>query len=713
MIKHQQTQFAGALLSLMWLVLCIAVFLYLPGRVSYVHWANLASWPLLAAKIERIQPLTFTINLFQSIAGIAIFVFASTLTGLGILRLLRANHGSGQADSTFTHLAYWTTAALVGHGIFSLIFMTLAIYGWLTPWCVGMVLLLGTLSGLGMARGVDLSHLIKAGKIFKKSSNKVNNVIFGLAICILFFSLFYSSSRLSYDSVAVYFSNAKLTALTGKIQYFTNDSFVVSIFHTAIEFSAIMQIFGDHTARMFSWVSGLAIIVFSTALGERAGISRQAGKYLFLLLLTSTAFLDLMGDGKVDLISFLPAIAAIYWMTIESESQPSNKSLLLLIGFLISLAMAARPFNIILVGAFTCLYYLLKAFLGQEHYGVPQYKRLANSLLWIGIGVVPLAAYHLYANWSLLGDPFAMISNTMKVDSSKWQWAFDRDQITLIRLLYPLAVTFLNTPQSLGTISPLFIAFLPSLLLEKIRKEITISKELRILLVVSLVILLCWVFILFTVFEIRYVIFLWIIFFMPLAEIMARALEDENRLLKDISNGAVVILLFFLAWRTIYISLDTYSPLDEQGNPQCSDSRFCEYLGPINKIASTGDRVLTLSAFRYYLRTDLFACSTKHDEYTVLQEMTARGPEAFWEEVYRQGYKYIAYENDYTTRHLQFEIIPSPDNTPKWVDLEPISGKPGDLQIAYKINVSNPPIESKKNCLKNSSGVWEVHSSIP
>jgi hypothetical protein len=93
--------------------------------------------------------------------------------------------------------------------------------------------------------------------------------------------------------------------------------------------------------------------------------------------------------------------------------------------------------------------------------------------------------------------------------------------------------------------------------------------------------------------------------------------------------------------------------------------------------------------------------------------LTSQNAEAFWEEVYRQGYKYIAYENDYTIRHLQFAIIPSPDNTPRWIKLEPIFGVPGDLQVAYKINVSNPPVEIEATCQKNSLKGWEIRPPAP
>jgi hypothetical protein len=172
--------------------------------------------------------------------------------------------------------------------------------------------------------------------------------------------------------------------------------------------------------------------------------------------------------------------------------------------------------------------------------------------------------------------------------------------------------------------------------------------------------------------------------------------------------GVFGALLVFIIIRTSLISLATYSPIDKQGNPQCSNFILCDFLSEINRTAANGERVLTLTAFRYYLREDLFACSTSNKEYSVLKDLSYKSPDLFWEEVYRQGYSYIAYENDYTTRHLQFNIIPDPKNVPTWVKLERIDKYDTDSVAAYKIIFIQPPVEIKSGCEINSQGIWSV-----
>lgn len=98
----------------------------------------------------------------------------------------------------------------------------------------------------------------------------------------------------------------------------------------------------------------------------------------------------------------------------------------------------------------------------------------------------------------------------------------------------------------------------------------------------------------------------------------------------------------------------------------------------LNETANQGERVLTLSAFRYYLRTDLFFLLHQNNEYNIFRNLTARDTEEFWLEVLRQGYEYIAYEKEYADGHVKLKITPDPDNAPEWIELVPIFGDPGD-----------------------------------
>ena len=699
-------QFAPKVLLLIWVIFCILFFMILPGKVTYVQWANLGEWQLLGGKLQRLELVSDFINLLRSFTGVIFFSAACTSIGIYVATKLKIN--SLLSSSTgLSGLTFLATGFLIGNGLFSLIFLTLSGTYRLTPAYIVIILCSACIVGFSSLKNSIPNILIEVKSNFKERTKlKTSKIIMWLSISSLLGSLLYSTARISYDASAIYFSNAKLTAMAHHVQFFLDDTFVASAFQTGIQYTALIQVFGDQSARMLSWVCGVIVIIFSIAIGERVGLSSLARQILVVLLLTTTAFLDLMGDGKVDLMSFAPAIAAIYWMIVDCQNKMPTKSWLLLIGFLTGMAIVARPFNALLLGVFIILMYLQRVFL-KFGFEPLSYRLFIESMLWFIIAIAGFGVYHLFANWMILGNPLAFLSMIPKINPSTGPWDYNPDRIMAIRLLYPFVATFYNSPQTLGNISPLFLAFLPALLIRDIRKQLGLPKQLYVLCSISLVTLLLWIFLFFTVYEIRYVLFLWAIIFMPVAEIIASVLENKDRLLQHISSALIITLLIFGIVRTIYISLDTYSPIDKQGNPQC----FCESLGPINKSAASGDRVLTLSAFRYYLRTDLFACSTKHDEYKELQAAAQNGSEAFWLEVYRQGYKFISYEHDYTIRHLQMGIIPSPSNTPEWLELEQIYSSPDGGHAAYRINVKTPPDNMDTTCKINASGIWEVQST--
>lgn len=710
----KQLSGTARVLLLGWTLLCVGIFIAFPGRVSYIHWSNLIDFPRIITEIQRINFIQYLLDSTKAIAGVALFSVSCASLGLFILHFLKEKPFE-QHYTGLDWFAYLGTGFIIGHGIFALLFMTLAGLYKITSVEVGISLFLGFILGFRHLKALlfRIYSRVKAGKNHF-SLRTYDKILIGLACSILFLSLFLSTARISYDASAIYFSDAKITALTGRIHFFTNDTFVASVFQTAIQFTALIQLFGDQAARLFSWICGATIIIFALALAEKLELSGRAKILSLAMLISSTSFLDLLGDGKVDLISFMPALAAVYWMVARFRRQGQDKSGLLIIGFLSGLSIVARPFNAFLLAIFILLFYFQTVLLQKDKNKTARNKlpHFLQTLIWISIGAVGLGIYHLFANWMIFRDPFAFMSSVSNINPATGPWNYKPGQLLTVRLLYPLAVSFDNTPQSLGNISPLFIAFLPALFLGSIREKIGLKKITGIILSASIVTLIAWIFTFFTVTEIRYVFFLWIILYYPVSELLAALLNNSDRYFNYFESGLVIALLIFINLRTIFISINAYSPIDSQGNPHCYDKVFCEYLAPINQTAGQGDRVLTLGAYRYYLRTDLFSCSTNNEEYSLLHDLSHQNPDAFWAEVYREGYSYIAYENEYTVRHLQFGMIPSPNNTPSWMQLQPLYGRSGDAVISYQIKVTNPPIEKEESCRRNADGVWQVTNTL-
>lgn len=706
MQKNKQKLAFGNLFFISWATFCSALFIFFSGRISVLHSSFLFDWKTLIPKLSRIEPLNYLANIIWAFWGVALFSLACISLGTIFTFLLWDEKNDGFQTKPARPILIGS-AFLIGSGLFSFIFLTLGGLYQLTSVYVIVIMLGGSILGFRSFIKLIKNHSEDYSFNLFEETKSSDRLIYWLSVSVLLLSLMYSSSRLSYDSVALYFSDAKITAMTNHIQFFLNDSFITSSFHTGIQYAAIIQVFGDQAARMFSWVNGLIIIIFTLALAEQVGLSKQARRILLALLLTTTAFTDLLGDGKIDLATSAPAIAAVYWMIATGVKARSGS--FFFVGFLAGFAIISRPFNAFLLGAFFALFYLQQIYLLRKEEGF-YLKPLFKRFLWLASALLGLAVFHLAANWMILGDPLAPFTNASKLSASGWQWAFNPNEIWAFRALYPFVVTFLNSPQSLGTISPLFLAFFPGIFIKDIREKLFAKKPLIHLTAMAIITLLLWIMLFFTVVEIRYVFFLWIILFLPLAVIAEKILSLKN-IVGITMELMLITVLLFVNFRIIYISLDTYSPIDEQGNPQCYDHLFCDYLKSINDSAAPGERILTMNAYRYYLRSDLFACSTKADEYSAIRDASLNSPDKFWEEAYRQGYTFIAYEKNYSVRHLYMDFFPNPNNTPSWMEIEPIYGEPGDDIIAYKIKVNKPPTSRSMICAQSEeTGIWEVQA---
>lgn len=689
-------------LSILWLSICIFIYIAFTAKVSYIQYVDVFDLKGMPEKLLIFAKPNYWGSLLWSILGLFLLSFAYISLGYFTARAIKFTFLFTISDksllSQFTSLA---SCYLLGQAVFISISLVFSGLLRLTP------LLTLAMIGAGNLLGIAQFKKMRNDFLFHNSAKKHRPDFFSILTSLIFLlTILNTTARISYDSSAIYFSNAKLTSHLERMEFFTDGNFVASVFQNVIQYTSLIQLTGEQSARMLPWMSGLIICIFSLALGEKVGLTQKALSFLMLLLISSTAFLDLLGDAKVDLLSTAPAIGAIYWMITVEKTQEKQVEKMLFIGILMGLSITGRPFNAFLLGIFTLFYYLEEYIKDRKIKGA--LIALLLQLVWLGIGITLLGVFHLFVNWVLYRDPFAFFDSLTSINPSTGPWDNNPQSIFMLRIFYVFAATFRNSPQSLGNISPLVLGFLPALLWSKTQREFKFSKETKRLSLIAATGILSWILLFFTIVEIRYVLFLWIILFIPFAQLITFVLDTSNVFYQKIFIGLLTILLGFFLIRTVLIASQTYSPLDKQGNPICSEFILCEYLTSINETAKPGERVLTLSAFRYYLRSDLFYCSTQHNEYASLKELSYKDQSAFWEEVYRLGYNYIAFEEDYTTRHLQFGFSPSPTNLPEWLILERIDTSNTEVVAAYKIDVNNPPIEVIYKCQKNEKGIWTV-----
>jgi hypothetical protein len=650
------------LIVICWASLCLAFFIVGPVRRSGIHLFPLEGQTLntIVPQIAAINFPELLTNTLKAFTGSA--VFALSAIGLGLFFIKIIDRQAETADEGGRILA---TAFMVGQSLFSFLFLFFLIaFQKFLPITSTIVFLMGLIFLFLRIHPYTHSISKKVRELSCFSQEREVNLLVIFSIIGFGCTLLYSSSRLSYDAASQYFTQAKMIALSERAILLSHKDIFAgsSIYQISLQ-SAIIQLFGDQAARMYSWMNGLAILSFGMIIGERVGISRRA-RFLFLpLVLTTTAFVDLLGDGKIDLANTALVLASVYWF-LRSLQKPS-RLFFFLAGLFGGLAIVARPYNAILLGVFFLLLILCYVWSAQERIV------FIRSLIYASPGFFPPMLFwgvsYLIVNTVFIGDPFAPLS-LLGLSKSGLPYYINGMKRIFLTVTYPIVVTYDGTFDSLGFISPFFLGFISLIFIKEVRTFRTLPRELIFVSISSLLTLYLWIIAFGSLFiyEVRYVLFLWMIIFLAMAQLLDNAML-ASAFFKAGVQVVIITLLFVMTMRTIIISLATYSPIALDNFPQCHNLPNCTFFAPVNLIADPGDRVLVLSAYRYYLRPDLFACSSNKDDYLALEKAALQSPNKFWEEIHRQGYEYIIYDSLYNKYILHFQnlsdmLIPSPSN---------------------------------------------------
>lgn len=686
-----------------WLVAAVLIFMD-ANRTSYLHQLSFTNWEAFVSKSPYIPLASFIFDILFSFAGVTIFSLLCMGVGLVILRYAEIPETSS--------LAKGVTAFVAGEILFSVLFLSIISVTALSPTLTGIIFVL---SGIICTKPLYRFIADRTRRLTDNEWTPGQKGILGAITVIMTLSLLLTSARLGYDAVSDYFSQAKLMASVWEASsFFPDNHMIVSSLHLDILFTILIQMFGDQAARMLSWVNGLAILITGCEIARRNGFPTNARLNFLVLMLTTTAFTDLLGDGKVELISTAPILVAIYWLPISMKSPSRN--LFLLIGALAGFSIISRLYNIFIVSVFVAIYYLIA--LAKSHYPakteqarpvLEELKTFAAKVIWLFPTFFGIGFFHIWQNWVWLGSPLAPLEFADNLRSSNWEWKFDPGLLNMLRALYPLTVTFLNSAQSLGTVTPLFIGFLPFVMFKEVRSRLDINEEFLQLLLTSIITLAAWILFFYTIVEIRYVLFIWVLLLLPLGQLMDHIFETQPKLFLSISKVMIGSLMSFIALRIAYISIAAYSPIDSNGQAHCSGIAFCDFFDPINEQAAPGDRVFALNAYRYYFRNDLFDCSTRAHEYIDLKNLATQNSAEFWVELYRRGYRYVAFEGNFSLNHSRFGAVADPGVAPSWLNIVTISSD--QVNVSYRLDAKSPPFQPEISCQKNDNGIWILNST--
>lgn len=689
-------------LLMAWLIVAVGVY----GSSSQYDFVHVFIIPLDLPRINLFAHLVlgqYVLDLLAALLGVVVFSAAALALGLLIVR--------PQLESGAGLLVTGSMAFLGGEVLLSIGFLTCIVIYRLTPVMVAAAfvapLLVGGRRVIAFIRALPRPRMPAA-------FTAADRGILVLAVAALGLAALYSSAVLGYDSVVQYFSQPKMLAITQApaIPY-PRDIYLVSSLHSEILYTALIQTFGDQAARLLSWVNGLVLLLVGLTIGEAVGLGRRARLWFVCLMVTSTAYVDLLGDGKIELISTAFVLAAVYWL-MRSTAAPT-RSTFLLFGFFAGFAILARPYNILLIPVFSIVFFGIHFFAKRREGTFDFHSYVANGL-WMLPPLLLLGGFHLLQNWLWLGNPLAPLIDSRYVTASVWQWQFDPRLLNVFRILYPLAATFANSPQSLGNVTPFVVGFLPFLLFSRVRDALRASRDLIWLALAGAITLVIWLIVEFTVVEIRYVLFVWVLFFLFVAQVIHIAADSLRLRATLLLRPLLIFALAYMSARTAIIALGSYSPVDRTGQAHCYFLDLCSFMSPLNESAAPGARVFVVNAYRYYLRPDLFACASRADEYAKLGVLAKQASPDFWMELYREGFRYVTYESNFATFHSRFGTLPPFDSLPNWLRVSTLSsnieGIYGD-QVVYSLQAAQAPFPSESYCQQDESGIWQVKRGDP
>lgn len=631
-----------------WIALCIGFFFYHSAWRAGVHLTRVAlpsfeSLPPTASVIEIIL-FHIPINLIK------ITIFAISAIGIGSLFYKRHRNNA-------------LISFLIGESFFSISFVLLFLTEIFNSITVSAICFTGLLLFLrNFPKNLTWSNLIF---YFPGILGWINR----FAVGILGISTFLAFSRLSYDAATQYFVQSKFLAITnqGDLLSLKDNMAISALFMNGLH-AAIIQIFGDSAARMYTWLNGIISLAITWKIGQRNGVTNRTLPIFLTMSVTTTAFTDLLGDGKIDLLTLPFLLGAIYLLVVGIQEKEIKS--FQIAGLFSGIAIVSRPHNALLLLIFAFFYLALQQKLKNAKFTLSQLGNFAFPIIFI-------SGFYLFANALILQNPLAPIL-TPTQESTAWPFYPSQTLQILLTMMYPIVITYMGYFDTLGNMTPLVLSFLP-LAISAFRNDRNsqtantnrsqTEQTLSTLAVPALITIYSWLILFgFLLFEIRHILFLWLIMILFIAAQIQKYLDVP--LLSETIKISCLGLLVFMLFRTMLIFLITYTPYHQEPlqNFECKDLAPCQIVTKLNNIAKPAERILVLGGYRYYLRPDLLAETSTRKDYIRLENAAKISENAFWKEVICQNYRFIIYDSFYTQYILRFTELPSFTTLPDWIE---------------------------------------------
>lgn len=403
-------------------------------------------------------------------------LYAGAVLGIGFLLILSANRKLSLAiGERLGALGFLWLSFVFGQGVLGVVWLVLALSGYLIPSAVWIVCLGGWAALLG---GAILARRRIADFDFFSfrfaSSNERNGtwyrwLIWAMAVLSVFHGLTALLPPSVDDAVKLYLVWAKVLASAQKLelQPFMHPFYALLPMQVEMHWAGLFAIASESAVTAWDYLCALSFLFGIGLLAWRLSADRRVAVIAVLMMLSTPAFYAMMGGGKVDNASAQYGIAAFVWLLLWPAVglQPG-----IFAGFSLGWAVASRYTNVIMLPGLMLFGVLIMRDLcktsGASWTARDLGKLIFQMVLGCGVAAALAGLPMLVKNWLLVGCPLAP---QLGCDSASWSAIFRAHTAHLQNLslldfaLYPFTWTFASRDSMLGNISPLFLGFAPFL----------------------------------------------------------------------------------------------------------------------------------------------------------------------------------------------------------------------------------------------------------
>lgn len=586
------------------------------------------------------------------------------ILGMAGYLLCRAILGRGWAGRFTSGLAPFVLCLALGQAVLGALWQILAVFGLFRIIPVSLVLGAIVIGFCIVARGVIA---------WTPSVCRLNRVIlqvpaYGWAMLVVLAIVIATTWAKSFgwpdgDAMAFYLAQPKLIAYTGAFTPIADyESFSEIGLYTEMH-SAVMYLFGGEVAaRAWLWQAGILLVLAMMALCAEIGLSSGTCILASAVVLTSTAIIFVMTDGKTDHVGTAWAMASfLVALTIEWRSPWRSTFLAALLAVLACLAKLSFLVGLPVVLIVVVIDRLLVT--RPNRRTKPLLTRLV-ALSGVAGGAAVLAWASLaIKNFVIYGEPMAPFfylgGGSGHMLNQVW---FSPENTHWILWSYPIALTLGKYPMQHGNVSPLLLAFAPMLLLAW-RNGFKPSRSAVTLAVAGLVSVGLWMLLRPSVLAPRYILP------MILCVVPLLAGGADYWLSQKVSRFAVVLIVLAMVAHTAYAGLRfnqdwprtrLYATGQKPEALQVAGARLASDAYP-------GARFLVATYYKSFLDPDVLTRMIGTKEKARLEHPQPASPAEMWKRLYQNGVTDIMiYRPTHPTLLGQQPLV---GEAPEWLDV--------------------------------------------